>query len=242
MPISVKIFESIFNLNSASNSCINDSSYCNQFSIDFYNHSDLAKIEKFNIWGFWQVFTILNWTVNEILSEQSFKKSRSQLTSRLWLSNVKNEWKWLEFDIGDALLLNSYRPNPMSQSFFTLSSLEDTFELPILRQPSQNLEEIVLRLTEALGLWGYDKVFIYDKWLERGKKVRRYHRTLFFNLFSRGQTAPHGYKQILILWNIKYTHVPQKHRPWLNHSTCEIRIDPCYQSLTEISKRNYMLF
>ena len=154
----------------------------------------------------------------------------------------KNEWKWLEFDIGDALLLNSYRPNPMSQSFFTLSSLKDTFELPILRQQSQNLEEIVLRLTEALGLWGYDKVFIYDKWLERGKKVRRYHRTLFFNLFSRGQTAPHGYKQILILWNIKYTHVPQKHRPWLNHSTCEIRIDPCYQSLTETSKGNYMLF
>ena len=101
----------------------------------------------------------------------------------------------------DALLPNSYRPNPMSQSFFTLSSLEDTFELPILRQQSQNLEEIVLRLTEALGLWGYDKVFIYDKWLERGKKVRRYHRTLFSNLFSQGHTAPHGYKQIGILWN-----------------------------------------
>ena len=86
-------------------------------------------------------------------------------------------------------------------------------KLLTLWQISQNLEEIVLRLTKALGLCGNDKVFICDKWLERGKKVRRYHRTLFFNLFSRGQTAPHGYKQIGILWNIKYTHAPQIRQP-----------------------------
>ena len=74
-------------------------------------------------------------------------------------------------------------------------------------------------LFQSQDTWtvGYDKVFIYDKWLERGKKVRRYHRALFFNLFSRGQTALPGYKQIGIFGNIKYTHDQKYERTWLSH-------------------------
>ena len=82
-----------------------------------------------------------------------------------------------------------------------------------------NLKEIVWRSDSDHNTWtvGYDKVFIYDKWLERGKKVRRYHRALFFNLFSRGQTALPGYKQIGIFGNIKYTHDQKYERTWLSH-------------------------
>ena len=112
MPISVKIFESIFNLNSASNSFNKDSS--NQFSSNRFLKSvtiwfDEKRASEIPYLSFLTSFVMLNWTVNEILSEQSFKKSRcSRLTSRGFILKCQNiDSKWLGFDIGKGLRTKS---------------------------------------------------------------------------------------------------------------------------------------
>ena len=195
----------------------------NQFSISFQSvfksishkhrwQSDLAKLKKFHIWAFWQVL----WCWIELWTRycQSNHSKNHTVDPEFQILKFRGITCWIKH----ATCWKFQLLKLMNHHFFAWWTSSDEvwkshllvfLKLLTLWQISQNLEEIVLRLTKALGLCGNDKVFICDKWLERGKKVRRYHRTLFFNLFSRGQTAPHGYKQIGILWNIKYKHAPQ---------------------------------
>ena len=133
MPISVKIFESIFNLNSASNSFNNDSS--NQFSSNRFLKSvtiwfDEKRASEIPYLSFWTSFVMLNWTVNEILSEQSFKKSRcSTLTSRGFILKCQNiDSKWLEFDIGKGLRTKSSM-KLMINHFFNLGNSKEPLNL-----------------------------------------------------------------------------------------------------------------
>lgn len=133
MPISVKIFESIFNLNSASNSFNNNSS--NQFSSNrflksvtiWFNEKRASEIPYLS---FLTSFVMLNWTVNEILSEQSFKKSRcSRLTSRGFILKCQNiDSKWLEFDIGKGLRTKSSM-KLMINHFFNLGNSKEPLNL-----------------------------------------------------------------------------------------------------------------